>query len=65
MPAWSDDIPQETMDNVLLPFVRGWALGFHKGITDMEPVFNKKFPDIKFTTVEEMLKGAWERIQQG
>lgn len=51
------------MSDVVVPFLSGWALGIHKGIADVAPVWNERFPDIQFQAVDEMLHGAWERLQ--
>lgn len=63
IPAYAPDLPFETMRDVVVPFISGWALGTHKGVADVDPVWNERLPDIRYETVEEMLRGAWARLQ--
>jgi hypothetical protein len=62
-PTFDESLPPETTREIVVPFVSGWALGIWNGILDLEPDWNKRFPDIKFVSVEEMLRGAWERAK--
>ncbi|KAL2798712.1 hypothetical protein BJX66DRAFT_294684 [Aspergillus keveii] len=63
VPAYAPNLSEETMRDVVVPFISGWAMGIHKGVADVRPVWNERFPDIQYQKVEEMLRGAWERIQ--
>lgn len=58
------EITPEQVDTLLIPFLTGFALGIHNGMLDMEPDWNRQFPDLRFVSVEEMLRGAWERVQE-
>ena len=51
------------MKNVVVPFISGWALGVYKGVGDVNPIWNERLPDIHYKSVEEMLRGAWARLQ--
>ncbi|OJJ94626.1 hypothetical protein ASPACDRAFT_128149 [Aspergillus aculeatus ATCC 16872] len=63
IPAYAPDLSAEIMRDVVVPFISGWALGISKGVGDVKPVWNERFPDIDYETVEDMLRGAWGRIQ--
>ncbi|KAJ8128523.1 hypothetical protein O1611_g5111 [Lasiodiplodia mahajangana] len=63
LPTFDDTLPPEKVKQMVVPFISGWALGIWEGLIDLEPDWNRRFPDIKFTSVEEMLRGAWERAQ--
>lgn len=63
IPSYAPNLPEETMKNVVVPFISGWALGVYKGVGDVNPIWNERLPDIHYESVEEMLRGAWARLQ--
>jgi hypothetical protein len=63
IPSYTPNLPPETVRDSVITFISCWALGIYKGIADVSPVWNEGFPDIKYQTVEEMLHGAWARLQ--
>ncbi|RAK72679.1 NAD(P)-binding protein [Aspergillus fijiensis CBS 313.89] len=63
VPAYAPNLSAETMRDVVVPFISGWALGIYRGVADVSPVWNERFPDLHYETVEEMLRGAWARFQ--
>jgi hypothetical protein len=63
VPAYAPNLSEETMRDVVVPFISGLAMGIYKGVADVRPVWNECFPDIQYQKVEEMLRGAWKRIQ--
>ncbi|KAF7799305.1 hypothetical protein EIP86_010537 [Pleurotus ostreatoroseus] len=62
-PTFDETLPPQKVKELVVPFVSGWALGIWNGLIDLEPDWNKRFPDIKFVSVEEMLQGAWNRAK--
>ncbi|KAJ4176200.1 hypothetical protein NW755_014544 [Fusarium falciforme] len=62
-PTFDESLPPEKVKEMVVPFVSGWALGTWDGLIDLEPDWNRRFPDIKFVSVEEMLLGAWDRAK--
>ncbi|EXK27420.1 hypothetical protein FOMG_16226 [Fusarium oxysporum f. sp. melonis 26406] len=62
-PTFDETLPPEKVKEMVVPFVSGWALGIWDGLIDLEPDWNRRFPNIKFVSVEEMLRGAWERAK--
>ncbi|KAK1145722.1 hypothetical protein N8T08_003960 [Aspergillus melleus] len=63
IPSYAPNLPPETIRDSVIPFISGWALGIYKGVADVRPVWNERFLDIQYQTVEHMLRGAWERLQ--
>jgi hypothetical protein len=53
-----ETLPPEKVDEMVDPFVSEWALGTWNGLIYLEPDWNQRFPDIKFVSFEEMLRGA-------
>ena len=63
LPTFDETLPPEKVKEMVIPFISGWALGIYNGIIDLEPQWNRRFPEIKFTSVHEMLSGAWEKAK--
>ncbi|KAL0936813.1 NmrA-like family protein [Colletotrichum truncatum] len=62
-PTFNEALSAGDTKKLVVPFISGWALGIYKGLIDLEPDWNRRFPNIKFTSVEEMLNAAWERAK--
>ena len=65
LPTFDETLTYKEIEQMVKPFVCGWALGIHSGIIDLEPDWNRQFPDVRFTSVREMLTDAWERAKAG
>lgn len=65
IPTYAPNLSEEEIKNSVIPFISGWAMGVYQGVADVPPTWNKRFPDIEYQSVEEMLTGAWARIQAG
>ncbi|KAE8380008.1 hypothetical protein BDV26DRAFT_258105 [Aspergillus bertholletiae] len=63
IPSYAPNLPEETIKNVVVPFISGWALGCYNGVADVSPAWNERFPDIQYQTVADMLRAAWGRLQ--